>query len=63
MSNSKLLKQRQVYIGYFSYSEDLNWATQNLRRGLDIDGLSCRICIRRAEVIKFKILLDFEKVI
>jgi len=29
------------YVGYFHYSENLNWAAQNLRlsRGLDVAGL------------------------
>jgi len=39
----KIVKIRRgcQYIGYFNYSENLNWAVQNLRlgRGLDIAGL------------------------
>jgi len=27
------------YVGYFHYSENLNWAAQSLPRGLDIAGL------------------------
>jgi len=32
------------HVGYFHYSEHLNWATQKLRpgRGLDVAGLNCQ---------------------
>jgi len=42
MSTSRLLRRTGCqYVGYFYYSENLNWAARNLRlgRGLDIAGL------------------------
>ena len=47
MSNSKIIKIRAgcQYIEYIYYSENLNWAAQNLRlgRGLDIAALSISV--------------------
>jgi len=43
----KIIKIRTgcKYVGYFYYSENLNWAAQNLRlgRGLDIAPLNCQL--------------------
>ena len=61
----KILKTRTgcQYIGYVSYSENLNWGAQNLRlgRGLDIAGFGAFItgsCVKWTHMIPYEILVE-----
>jgi len=61
----KILKTRTScqYIGYVFYSENLNWAAQNLRLGrkLDIAGFDVFItgsCVKWTLMIQYEILVE-----